>query len=59
LGEDGQESPPDFTSWSLVSGGGELDHPQPTTLPHGVVGYAAMQVSPIVVVGMVAHDGVQ
>jgi hypothetical protein len=59
LGQDGQKSPSDFARRDLVSGCGKLDHPQPATLPFGVVGYSPPKVCSRIVMGVVAQDGVE
>jgi hypothetical protein len=53
-GEDGEETPPHPTNRSLVACGGELGHPSPSALPKRVVGEAAVEVRPGIVVDVIA-----
>jgi hypothetical protein len=58
-GEDGKESPSHSTSGSLVSCGGDLCHPPPSALPKRVIGEAALEMRPVVVVGVISEGGIQ
>jgi hypothetical protein len=58
-GEDGKESPPHSTSGSLVACGGDLCHPPPSALPKRVIGEAALEMRPVVVVDVISEGGIQ
>jgi hypothetical protein len=59
IDKDGDEPPPHFTRWNLVACGGKLRHPLPMALPEGVIGEAAVEMSPIIVVDMISKCSIQ
>jgi hypothetical protein len=57
--EGGKEAFPNFAGGKVIAGRGELNEGEPATLPGGVGNDGSMEVGTIIIVGVVAKNGVE